>query len=1779
MSSFSNDRPYCGYCRPLEPLVSSRTGTVGNHEPTGEVCLDYPFLRSENGRFGGFTPGFRDRKSAISIRIRRFLFAEFRALGGKVDDRLVAIDADPAPAAASVDLVSSPLTRAPRESSFMLRPVPLSPLRRLRWGLRRRLRRASVDSHLRPVRMERMSAPAIRMLEPRVVLDASAALSMGELLVMGTDAAETVQLQVDSSGDLLLKDGAGNVIEIDNHPDGPGGTRNPLDPSAITSGQIVFSMGAGNDSLDLELPSGLDVTVEPGDDLDTTNLRFSGGGTPDLVRVDSERITIDTTSPLVSIADDTVQLKGNVFSGIDAARSVLDIGAGQFQVEGVLTLTGDVTLVGPGTVDLSAAVITASTTDTSLRVDLQARGDFLLGGASAVGGELIEDLIVASANSVTVGPAPLSLSGDFFVRDITTSTQLDSAIEADSVSVVTNSDIAVEEAIRTRGGEILLSTSESLSIGDDLNTAFENRSASINLFGRSVQLADAQITTAGGLVNVSGPVQISGDVSVDSGNAMMANSAGRVQFFDAVQGADAVGDTLRIDSRGASLDGAVRFQAAVGGSSMLPATDLNGLDVQAGQIEVDTIGVRDGDVSLSADVIRLFGHEMRTSVAGNILVRGGLLLPTGDTTISAAEQVQFTSTVKGQSGTLDLRVTAGTSALFEDSVDGVRNFDVDAGRLASFSEGVFLAGDLTVKADTIRIHGDVDTTFGDPDGNVSLLGSTLVLIDNDAVVFVGNATIQVDPGGGLIDTRGATLRSDSAGDDAIILRNASRVMLGNVIASRGNLTIGVDQDVRGTTDQAEGTAVQVDRLTADTDGSIDLSNAGNQFRSIERITSGGDITIQDSQGDLTVAAVDSRTNDVVISTAGNMFLAENAVTALAATAGLTATTTLSATRGIFDRDDTIGTNIRTDRLQLNAGTEGIGTSDNPVDVVATSSANATAARGNGDIALANIGGPLPIGLVDAGRGDVQLTAGTINDDLDDDLTDIIARRLEMTADEGIGNVGPLELLSVAELMGVTMTGGINLNLVATSETVVQQLAADAGDIVIHHRGSDAPQPVVLESVRTGDGAITILAEGTIEARLVVSENGTVTGGGGPEGRDVTLTAVGRESDILVSSVTASNSADVILVADDDILDSDMTDELIVTADDLQLTASNQTADQVESIRLTTNVNDLQARVAGENRGDIWIEEQGSINLASSDQQGDESIETDNGQIVVHAEDKITIMDTSPGDDGDDLTADPEIIARGENGRIDLEAVTEIELQDEVQLQSEKITQAWPEPITRPMPADLGLTRLDRSIYLESTSIVLGERIELNTGPDADTPVQGVARAFAPRPFDPATPDDVMPAFFDPGSVTTNVLEQALFNDATGILTLDIGQTGERGLTVDIDWGAPSIDDPARRFQQISGLSADVTTFVGVTASGELVQPVTSPGGAQLLSVAHFYREVEDIFDSRENGRASSTDPLEVRFSVRHHESILVIGNTVRQGSGMDNQVPGIPGEQIVSSTDDPNTPRETLPGLESGEASFLIPSLSIPVAFFPVREVIPEIEVTTFVVRSETPIALTQNAFETVESTSSSIVGREEYFQIRVLSPDPDGEDLAVRRLPDDILEGDKIQKLLEELPDGSYEIEYVLGDANQRSILRVDIRGGEATIPGEELDEGGLKLNRPNEEKPSGEKPSEEAASDEAASDEAASDEAASEAEPIGDEDAVDKAEPTQPELKLPSPDAASLPPPSDASRSRTAALPPLAIGVAATSVLRRRLRSASRGRLSAAGRFAARTRARQET
>jgi hypothetical protein len=448
----------------------------------------------------------------------------------------------------------------------------------------------------------------------------------------------------------------------------------------------------------------------------------------------------------------------------------------------------------------------------------------------------------------------------------------------------------------------------------------------------------------------------------------------------------------------------------------------------------------------------------------------------------------------------------------------------------------------------------------------------------------------------------------------------------------------------------------------------------------------------------------------------------------------------------------------------------------------------------------------------------------------------------------------------------------------------------------------------------------------------------------------------------------------------------------------------------------------------------------------------------NGEIELVVDGgNLTFID-GVGNDGPNLKDDPEVLASGVLGRIDVRAIGAsgvIELGDNVQFHAEKITAEYSSPSTRPMPLVSGLSQQDRAIYLASDSIMFGADVELFTGLD-----QGTARLFSARPVEYIVNDngttipvnDPFPAesaFYDASTVSTSAITQAGQRNLSGTLFIDIGNAGERGLTVDIDWGADTL-----RYQQLNGLSADSDTSVGVSTSGQPLAPgVVAGSGA--LDVEHYYTDM-DIFFSRENGRSSVTSPLEVRFAVRHHESIFIEAGVVQQGITASEPVSG----GIVSSTDDPATPPGSTFGLESGHHRFLIPNVpEFSVPFIPEREVIPVFSVAAFLPIVEPNFVAIEAAVSSTTASGFVSVARDEYFQLRALRPDQNAEPYGVFRLTDDIMTGDKLLQLQRSLPDGRYEIEYVLGDTFSRVILRFDVRNGEPIIPEDVLDEGELLL------------------------------------------------------------------------------------------------------------------------
>ncbi|MDG2221475.1 MAG: hypothetical protein P8L85_08855, partial [Rubripirellula sp.] len=977
-----------------------------------------------------------------------------------------------------------------------------------------------------PVGSTNDSANDLRIvaLEPRLVLNATAELNpLGQLLVFGSSDADVVQLQIETDGDLSLRDGSGNAIPIEFHPEGPGNETNPLDRAAVN--EIRFEMGEGDDVLNLQLPRGIDVSVLPSGATDQVELDFGEFdsaifASSSSIEVDAELIRLLPSLGSVSIADASVHLDGQLQLGNPASWSQIDITRGSLDLDGTFLISGDVAIVGEGSLDFSDAIGTATAPGYGLSIDLgtQASNRFLLGGTDNSGGANLNDVTVHSAGDFILGPSSLELDGDLSVLQVTEATVLASDVSANSVTILSDGDIEIQNRIEALNGGVTLNSGGVLKLSGQIDTTAMSTTGTIELTGSTVQLSDAELLTSGSLVQISGPVTVDGNVVLDTGDGQVSTVGGDVRFLNAIVGADGVGDSLRIDARSAGLGGSVTLQGAVGSSSSLPLlSDINGLRVDAQTIELNAVSVRSGDILLGADEIRLTAGDVRTLIAGDIVFDGDLLLPTGDTSVTSAGRVQFTSPVFGQVGSRDLDVVAGSTVSFADEVSLIESLRVTSANQVSFQGPVILSGDLDVTSDQIHLLASVDTTAGGLDGQIRLSGETEILVGGGSVLMVGQATIAMDGGGGIIDTSGSTLHS-SANTTAMVFRNASQLTFGNLNASSGQVVMGVDQDLTGPTTQSANSIMLIDRLQVSSSSSLDLSNQANDFRLLEQVAIDGALKLRDAVDDLSIMSVTTSGFDATLTAAGAIVLSHQAIDATGATVRLT------AGQGIIDGDGTAAANLQADKIYLQA--THVGTDLNPLDCMVTSELNVDTSSADGDIVVANEFGDLMLGQILAGAGDVTLLAA-------DDVLNVAANSLIVSDDLSItaGNAladgaYSIDLATNVNDLEASVEGPNRGDIRILEQDSIRLASSDhfADEIVRTSNGQVevfAEDDIhVVNRIQTAGGGVKLVSSGSLEVMGEIDASAAMTQGA------ILLQTVGVASgDLLLADSSSVLSAD------------------------------------------------------------------------------------------------------------------------------------------------------------------------------------------------------------------------------------------------------------------------------------------------------------------------------------------------------------------------------------------------------------------------------------------------------------------------------------------------------------------------------------------------------------------------------------------------------------------------------------------------------------------------------
>lgn len=1457
--------------------------------------------------------------------------------------------------------------------------------------------------------------PSVRLLEPRFVLNASAELTaLGQLVITGTDASDYVRLNVNSNGQITLQNELGLRIDIVGNPNGQ---TEPLNPEAIFSKQIQINLLGGNDTLDLAIPSGLNVSVVDGDGNDTIKIIRPDTSSPNesaTHHLVAQSIRFDDTTEPIGWWNQNFRLSGDVFVGasLSTTTSEILIDSGSWEVSGRLILQSDVDFLSNtlgGSVDLSDATLTTDQPSSTLTFDLghSDAAVLILGNIDDSGTAQIENLAVKSANTVNMQSPTFNLPGELSIQSV---------------------------------------------------------SHNLTIEATTILFFDASLTTDSGDIQIDGPVTLIGGLDVKT-------LSGDVTFTNTLDG----NHQLVVDAG----TGAVSFQNDIGEIESLSPTHITG-----STITIQSLTTRDGDITFNANEIELFGDRIETMLSGEILYNGPVTVHRLSSEIRSSGTVQFNSTIQGKIGTESLLVTADDRIDLASGAQQIGSLSLLANNTIQTTGKINVNQDFTARADLVIIAGDI-VLMPDSSGTITLDGTYLVQVAHDSTLSLGNGILFIQTEG-VVDTANSTITSDLS-TAALVVRGASIITLGNIDHGNGLVDLQTVPLSSATITQATGTTIIASRLRISAGGDVLLFNPNNDFQFFEDLNIRGELRVRDDVGDLTI------TNTLVLGTthkvftAGTLYLLDNAITASQADVNLLAGMSI-----INSAIDPTQYNIAGKTLTMNAVT-GIGSSarihlqsirsldvttvDGGVDLRQQTLTDTTITRlasetglvkleqfglstlliqtissdhdgvsihnhaGSVDLALSPAGGNTIRGgefgriAVEADRF-IRMPDGSR---IDADRGTIFLASVEDIAIGGLKTLGTqanaIEVWSLAGSIidsgdqdididanngGVILTAFSAIGHDNQLETAIDRLTANVistGSINIVERDS-----INLLNVSTHDGPIHVIADGTITATNVVSANTFAIDGpfGAPLSRDITLEAKGPTSDILVGQITANHSADVLLVAGDDILGIGVGMTVEVIADDLEIIAENASDDGGLAVALTTDINDLLLTINGTARGDAEIRQLNSLSLASSDLRSDaHPLRTSNGEIRIIAGESIIVLGLDDQNDQTTPLGDPEIIAGGPNGRIVLIASDTIELGNQTQIVAAQSTPG--------------------AVRFESSNLILGESIEINTGSGV-----GIAKYFLPRPAS----EQMDTAFYDATTIRTDTLTQENAKNAKGFLTLKVGLPGERGLQVDIDWGAPS-----NCFQTITDISADNSRLV----DGEI--DISGPfTDNPLLQVSHVYLE-SDILNTVLNGRASATDPLNVRLSVSHHESIIIFADKVTQGfdesaTPLSAQIVG----RLVSSTDNPLT----VGVLESGTARFIIPNLSIPVAFFPVREIIPEPVKLESLARPIETALLSTGSLESESGSASSLATRDEFFQIRILSPDPFGEDLAdPKRLPDDILSGDKLQQLFKDLPDGRYEIGYVFGDGNVRSLLTIDNRDGVTKVLGQEIEGGPLRLER----------------------------------------------------------------------------------------------------------------------
>jgi len=745
----------------------------------------------------------------------------------------------------------------------------------------------------------------------------------------------------------------------------------------------------------------------------------------------------------------------------------------------IITTTGTVTIgqattagddgQGTNAQTLTAGTITVDDLNPANFQNLVFVGSTIGDGANDTG-VTVTSLTLYTSGSIGTGVDPLNIN----VGNLTVATSGTGNVTIYEADAITLSSISTFDGTIdiTSGGPM---TATSVSTGNNKD---------IYLTTLAGDLVAGSINAGTGNVYLEANNNIlddANDTTVVKGNyiSLIANNGGIGTGINGPIDIDLGSGTLTLTSFGSGSAGDILVDETSGD------LNLSRINITTDNATTQIIEIRNTDGNIIIDTAYGVGNDVLYLATTNVAGRDISFTGSGSITTNATVILNSSDEILGNPAS-GIDISAAAVELV--AVNGIGSTNPIETAVSDLSANNTNSNNINITNNgplTITMVGGTNGVINSG-GNVNITTSSPLTV-NSPITAAGNITLTASGSSSMVTA-----------DDLTLNANVTSTVAGSTITL--NAGDAINQTSGSVSITGGGTII----ATADTEGDsgADGQNAGfTQSAGTSFVSSGA------SAGPITVSAYDNITINLL--DAGS------------------ADVNVTSTNGAIDSVNYDGAaDVIGGTINLIAASGGIGTSS-ILEVAASTALNADTTADNSDILIDSIGN-LPVGLVNAGTGDVTLNAtGYAITDANGGANNITATNLILIATNGIGSGDALE--TTVTNLDATNTDN-NIEITNTGALTLVDLTSDTYS-VINTNGSvniAASSPLTVNSDVVAGGDITLTASGSASSGDNLTLNANVTSTG--TGTTITLNA---GDDIIqnIGSVSITGGGTIIATAD------------------------------------------------------------------------------------------------------------------------------------------------------------------------------------------------------------------------------------------------------------------------------------------------------------------------------------------------------------------------------------------------------------------------------------------------------------------------------------------------------------------------------------------------------------------------------------------------------------------------------------------------------------------------